>query len=151
MFPKIIIFEINVGYARRILTWFWVRFTIGDASSRELFKLHYVLSKCSRLIAKDIGNHAQLLIKIRRLDFSLHILLHIIHHPILLNEVALEELDHLQGHQQRNRYEIHQSKEPLHPGDNVVLPVRIVVLSVVESKVGQFGSLHIDPHTVVGC
>jgi hypothetical protein len=65
VFPKIIILEINVGYARRIITWFWVRFTIRDASSRELLKLHYILSKCSRLIAKDIGNHAQLLIKIR--------------------------------------------------------------------------------------
>lgn len=54
MFPKIIILEINIGYARRIFTWFWVRFTIGDASSRELLELHYILSKCSRLIAKDI-------------------------------------------------------------------------------------------------
>lgn len=65
MFPKIIILKINIGYARRIFTWFWVRFTIGDASSRELLELHYILSKCSRLIAKDIGDHTQLLIKIR--------------------------------------------------------------------------------------
>jgi len=57
-------------------------------------------------------DHAELFVKIARLDLGRHVLGLVVHHPVLLYEVALEKLNHLKSDKETDRDEVHQKNEP---------------------------------------
>lgn len=117
----------------------------------KLLELHYVLSQSSSLIAEDVGHCAELLIQVRGLALGHHVLLDVIHHPVLLNEVALEKLGDLKGHVQRYVHKVHEGQEPLHEANYVDLEVGIsrCAPSVIKAKVAHPVSIYVDPNAVI--
>ena len=91
--------EVHVCYTGSIRYRVRLGLAIALGSGRELLEVHDVLSQGTRLVTEHVVDHAQLLVEVGRLHLHRHVLLVIVHQPVLLHEHTLGELDHLQRDQ----------------------------------------------------
>ena len=72
----------------------WSVHTKLKFACRELLELHHVLSQCTSLVAKDVIDHAKLLVKSRLLYFGGKVSICVIDHDIIHNKERLNKVDH---------------------------------------------------------
>jgi len=78
----------------------------------HLLVLHDVLGQSASLVTENVVNHAKLFVEVGRLGFRREIPLFVIDFYIHRDKLCLDHIDHLNGNEQRNRYEIHNRDEP---------------------------------------
>jgi hypothetical protein len=71
--------------------------TVRVRSSAKLLEFHDVLGECACLIREHEVDSAQLLIEVGRLGLGRHVLLHVIHLPVVLDHCSLDKFDCFQG------------------------------------------------------
>jgi hypothetical protein len=105
--------EVYVCDAWLVFLWLWVADAVLVGTNAELLEFHDVLGECARLVREDVADHAQFFVQVAALDFRRHVLFLVIDHVVVLDEVALCELDHFQTDKQRDTHEVHHDQEPL--------------------------------------
>ena len=106
------VLEVDISDTWWILKWLRIIYSIFELTSWETFKLHDVLCESASFIAEDIVHHAQLFIQVWRLNWGLEPCLLVTNLNVDRDEVSLDEINHFQSHQERNRDKVHQSYEP---------------------------------------
>ena len=77
----------------------------------KLFELHNVACQRPCFVREDIIDLTELFVYISALCSAKEVLLFVEHVQIVFHECTLEELDHLQGHKQRNRDKVATDKK----------------------------------------
>lgn len=106
------VIKVDIRYTGWILKGLGIITAVLISTSREAFKLHYILGKCASLVTEDVMNHTQLLIQVRGLNRGLKPSGLVTNLNIIGNKVRLEEVYHLKGDKQRDWHEVHQRDEP---------------------------------------
>ena len=90
------IVKVHICDARRILNATGSVHAKLEFACGEFLELHDVLSKCASLVAKDVIDHAKLLIKSRLLYFGGKVPICVIDHDIIHNKERLNKVDHFE-------------------------------------------------------